>query len=136
MTTQLRSPTATASQVTPSGSGSPVDRRRRRGWLTKALFLLPALVLFVGLVLLPMALGVYTSLFKWNGFGGLPTNFVGLSNFRRLLTDEVFIGDLERGLILVVLSLVVQLPFALALALLLNQRFHLRRVYRLLFFAP
>lgn len=100
------------------------------------LFTLPALVLFAGLVLLPMLLGVYTSLFKWNGFGGMPTHFVGFDNFVRLLEDEVFIGDLKRGLILVLLSVVVQLPIALGLALLLNQRLRFRGLYRLIFFAP
>jgi raffinose/stachyose/melibiose transport system permease protein len=87
-------------------------------------------------VLLPMLLGVYTSLFKWNGFGGLPTQFVGLDNFMRLLDDEVFIGDLKRGLVLVLLSVLVQLPVALGLALLLNQPLRFRGLYRLIFFAP
>lgn len=100
------------------------------------LFTLPALLLFAGLVLLPMLLGVYTSLFKWNGFGGMPTDFIGLDNFVRLLDDEVFIGDLKRGLVLVLLSVLVQLPIALGLALLLNQRLRLRGLYRLIFFAP
>jgi raffinose/stachyose/melibiose transport system permease protein len=93
-------------------------------------------VLFVGLVLVPIGLGIYTSLFKWNGFGGMPTNFVGLANFTRLLTDEVFLGDLSRGLILIVLSVTVQLPVALGLALLINQEFRGRSIYRVLFFAP
>jgi raffinose/stachyose/melibiose transport system permease protein len=104
--------------------------------LSIVLFTLPALLLFGGLVLLPMLLGVYTSLFKWNGFGGMPSNFVGLSNFVRLLGDEVFLGDLKRGLILVLLSVLVQLPIALGLALLLNQPLRFRGLYRLLFFAP
>jgi raffinose/stachyose/melibiose transport system permease protein len=136
MTAQLK-PTAAA----PAGRGAvspraPRRRPRRRGRFTLALFMLPALVLFVGLVLAPIVLGVYTSLFKWNGFGGMPTEFIGLDNFVRLLSDDVFIGDLERGLILVVLSVVVQLPVALGLALLLNQRLRFRGVYRVIFFAP
>jgi len=90
----------------------------------------------VGLVLVPIGLAVYTSLFKWNGFGGLPTQFVGLSNFVRLLGDEVFLGDLKRGLVLVLLSVLVQLPVALGLALLLNQELRFRGLYRLIFFAP
>ena len=35
-----------------------------------------------------------------------------------------------------VLSIAVQLPFALAIAMLLNQRMRGRAVYRVLFFAP
>jgi raffinose/stachyose/melibiose transport system permease protein len=101
-----------------------------------ALFLAPALVLFGSLVLGPIVLGVYTSLFEWNGFGGLPTTFIGLDNFVRLLTDDVFLGDLQRGLILIVLSVAIQLPFSLALALLVNQKIRMRSVYRVVFFAP
>ncbi|HVZ32372.1 MAG TPA: sugar ABC transporter permease, partial [Polyangiaceae bacterium] len=91
---------------------------------------------FGSLVLLPIGLAIYTSLFKWNGFGGLPTQFIGLGNFRRLLEDDVFTGDLKRGLVLVLLSVLVQLPVALGLALLLNQRLRFRGLYRLIFFAP
>jgi raffinose/stachyose/melibiose transport system permease protein len=111
-------------------------RRHRRAWATIAVFLLPALVLFCLLVLTPIVLAMYTSMFKWNGFGGAPSDFVGLDNFRRLLGDQVFLGDLRRGLILIALSVTVQLPLALGLALLLNQRLRGRSLYRLLFFAP
>ena len=119
--------------LTPSAHSRRAQTRRG---LTIAAFLLPALLLFAGLVLLPIVLAIYTSLFKWNGFGGLPTRFVGLDNFVRLLGDEVFQGDLKRGLVLVLLSVLVQLPVALGLALLLNQQLRFRGLYRLIFFAP
>jgi len=111
-------------------------RRRRRNWLTIILFLLPALVLFVLLVLTPIVIAAYASFFKWNGLGGPPTDYVGLDNFRKLFGDEVFHSDLRHGAILIVLSLVVQLPLALGIALLLNQRFRGRAVFRVVFFAP
>jgi raffinose/stachyose/melibiose transport system permease protein len=110
--------------------------KSRRNWPVLALFLAPALALFSALVLGPILLGIYTSMFEWNGFGGLPTNFVGIDNFVRLLTDDVFLGDLQRGLILIVLSVAIQLPFSLALALLVNQKIRMRSVYRVVFFAP
>lgn len=138
METGVRSSTAATLPKDTGPATRPASRspRRRGRLLTITLFLLPALVLFLGLVLTPVFLGVYTSFFKWNGLGGLPTEFVGLDNFIRLLDDDVFLGDLKRGLILVVLSLVVQLPVALGLALLLNQQMRGRSVYRLVFFAP
>ncbi|MFV2088136.1 carbohydrate ABC transporter permease [Micromonospora sp. LOL_021] len=111
-------------------------RRRISDRITIALFLLPALVLFGVLVVAPILVAAYTSLFRWNGFGGVPTDFIGLDNFVRLLDDPVFIGDLRRGALLVVLSVTVQLPLALGLALLLNQKLRGRAVYRVLFFAP
>ncbi|WP_020523829.1 carbohydrate ABC transporter permease [Catelliglobosispora koreensis] len=120
---------------------SPVATRKRghrptlRGAGTIAVFLAPALVLFVLLVLLPILVAGYTSLFKWNGFG-VPENFVGIDNFTRAFGDSVFLGDLTRLLLLVVLSVVIQLPFSLALAMLLNQPLRGRAVYRVIFFAP
>jgi raffinose/stachyose/melibiose transport system permease protein len=116
--------------------GPSMRRRVLRGWLTITLFLLPALVLFGLLVLVPIVIAAYTSVFKWNGLGGTPTNFVGLDNFRRLAADPIFLGDLWRGLVLIILSVVIQLPLSLAIALLLNQRMRGRAVYRTLFFAP
>ncbi len=117
-------------------STEPGRRRRQSGrWTAIVLFLLPATVLFGLLVLAPIAVAGYTSLFKWNGFGS-PTNFVGLNNFSRMLNDKVFTGDLEHGLILIVLSVLIQLPLALGIALLLNQKLRGRAVFRLLFFAP
>ncbi|WOT38263.1 carbohydrate ABC transporter permease [Streptomyces coeruleorubidus] len=110
-------------------------RRRTLNWLTAAGFQLPALVLFMGLVLLPMLFALYAAFFRWGGFG-MPSDYIGGENFTRLFQDEVFLGDLWRCLVLVVLSLVVQLPFALAMAVLLNQRMRGRAVYRMLFFAP
>jgi raffinose/stachyose/melibiose transport system permease protein len=135
MATQIIQP-VTASAHRPATSPRSRHRARVRRSFTIASFLLPALLLFAGMVLLPIALAVYTSLFKWNGFGGLPTHFLGLDNFVRLLGDEVFTGDLKRGLILVLLSVLVQLPVALGLALLLNQQLRFRGLYRLIFFAP
>ncbi|MDQ1021140.1 carbohydrate ABC transporter permease [Streptomyces afghaniensis] len=110
-------------------------RRRALNWLTAVGFQLPALVLFMGLVLLPMLFALYAAFFRWGGFG-MPSDYIGGENFTRLFQDDVFLGDLWRCLVLVVLSLVVQLPFALAMAVLLNQRMRGRAVYRMLFFAP
>jgi len=109
-------------------------------WLTIFLFLLPGLVLFTLLVLLPILIAGYLSFFRWNGLGGLPEpgsdRFIGLENFQRLLSDELFLGDIRRMLIIVVLSLVIQLPMSLGLALLLNQKMRGRAIYRTIFFAP
>ncbi|GAA1263504.1 sugar ABC transporter permease [Planotetraspora silvatica] len=109
---------------------------RLRGLVTIALFLLPGLVLFCLLVVAPILVAFYTSTFKWSGLGGPPTEFVGLDNFTRLFANEVFLGDLWHGAVLIALSVVVQLPLALGIALLLNQRLRGRAFYRLVFFAP
>jgi raffinose/stachyose/melibiose transport system permease protein len=116
---------------------APAAAARRRGrWVTITLFLLPALVLFLLLVVAPMLVAVYSSVFKWNGFGGLPTNFIGLDNFTRLFKSDIFAQDMGHLVVLVLLSVVIQLPFSLAIAMLLNQRVRGRALYRVVFFAP
>ncbi|WP_320785099.1 sugar ABC transporter permease [Streptomyces sp. CRN 30] len=119
----------------PPGADPGRTRRRVLHWLTAVGFQLPALVLFLVLVLLPILFAVYAAFFRWGGFG-MPEDYIGTENFTRLFADPVFLGDLWRCLLLVVLSLALQLPFALAMAVLLNQRMRGRAVYRMLFFAP
>ncbi|AZQ33315.1 sugar ABC transporter permease [Streptomyces cyaneochromogenes] len=121
----------------PPSAGTARGRARRRvlHWLTAVGFQVPALVLFIVLVLLPILFALYAAFFRWGGFG-MPSDYVGADNFTRLLDDPVFLGDLWRCFVLIALSLVLQLPFALALAVALNQRIRGRAVYRMLFFAP
>ncbi|MFF9494837.1 carbohydrate ABC transporter permease [Streptomyces flaveolus] len=119
----------------PADAGRGRARRRTYHWLTAVGFQVPALVLFIVLVLLPILFALYAAFFRWGGFG-MPSEYIGTENFTRAFDDPVFLGDLWRCLLLVVLSLVLQLPFALAMAVLLNQRMRGRAVYRMLFFAP
>jgi raffinose/stachyose/melibiose transport system permease protein len=126
--------------VRTGGPSSP-DRRRarrqrvRRKWVSIALFLLPALVLYCLLVIAPVIQAIHYSGYKWSGLGALD-DFVGLRNFKTAFEDPVFTGALKHNGIIVLLSLCVQLPFALAIAWILNQRLRGRALLRLLFFMP
>ena len=121
--------------TTSAFSARPRSRRPRRAWAGAVLFLLPALALYGVFVVFPMVQAARYSLFDWNGLEPL-TKFIGLANFQRALGDRVFQGAVVHNAVIVVLSLAVQLPLALGLALLLNRRFRGRSILRLLFFAP
>jgi raffinose/stachyose/melibiose transport system permease protein len=113
----------------------PAPRPSRRGTrLELTLLLTPALVLFIGFVLLPIAVAIYYSFYKWTGFS--PRTPYGLDNYRRVLEDEVFRHALLHNLIIAVLSVAVQLPLSIALALLLNRKLRGRTFLRLVVFAP
>ena len=118
--------------VVPAAS-SRVGRGTRRR-LELVLLLGPALVLFVGFVLAPIAVAAYYSLHSWNGFG--PLQWVGLSNYRQALSDTVFQHAVLHNLIFVGLTLVIQMPLSIGLALLLNRRIRGRGLLRLVVFAP
>ena len=98
-------------------------------------FLAPALMLYSTFVLYPIIQSTRYSLYDWNGLESLD-NFVGLDNFRRAFSDANFTAALKHNVIIIVLSLALQIPFALGLAMLLNSRIKGRAVLRTLFFAP
>jgi raffinose/stachyose/melibiose transport system permease protein len=110
-------------------------RLGRVPFLTLVFFLLPAFLLYLLFVLYPVAQSVRFSLYRWNGLTEL-TDFVGLDNFIRAFNDPAFVNAMGHNAIIVVLSLVLQLPVALALAVLLNQKLKGRGLLRALFFAP
>jgi raffinose/stachyose/melibiose transport system permease protein len=122
-----------------SSSTAPVaaDRRRRfRAGRTAELSLLcgPALLLFGLFVLVPIILAAYHSLYDWVGFGA--KTFDGLHNYGTALSDPVFRSSILHNVIIALLSVAIQLPLSIALAMLLNRRLKGQAVMRLLIFAP
>ena len=121
-------------------AASPTPRpRKRRGRvrlrLEIALLTGPAIIVFVGLVIFPVALAAYYGFYKWQGYGP-PTDWVGLGNYKIIFTDPTFQQALEHNGLIVVLSLVIQGPLAIGLALLLNQKIRGRALIRVLIFVP
>jgi raffinose/stachyose/melibiose transport system permease protein len=120
--------------VTEHAATGPTLGKPRR-WPLILAFLTPALLLYVVFLVFPIVQGARYSLYDWNGFGDL-TDFVGFANFTAAFEDEVFRGALTHNVIILVLTLLLQLPFALFLAVLLDQNLHGRTLMRVLFFAP
>jgi raffinose/stachyose/melibiose transport system permease protein len=114
---------------------SPRTPRRTRDYVTVALFLLPAVILFVLFLIYPIFRSIYYSMFNWNGMGPA-TKFIGLNNFKTILTDQVFLKAMENCLIIVVFSLVIQLPLALLLAIMVGRDLPGRVFFRSVFFMP
>ncbi|MCL2783728.1 MAG: hypothetical protein FWD80_07160, partial [Propionibacteriaceae bacterium] len=80
----------------------------------------PALIVFVGFVIVPIIYAAYVGFFKWNGYG--PLQNATLANYQRLLTDPYFWKAVSHNLEIAALSLLVQGPIALIMALLLNRK--------------
>ncbi|MGA5302057.1 carbohydrate ABC transporter permease [Nucisporomicrobium flavum] len=79
-------------------------RRPRAGWLGW-LFAAPAVIMYATFVLRPLSLTVQYSLYDWNGIG--PSRWVGLDNYRRLLTDsELFSSILHAFELILFFSLI------------------------------
>jgi raffinose/stachyose/melibiose transport system permease protein len=102
---------------------------------TILLFLPPALLLFTLFVVLPVGEAAWYSGFNWNGFGR-PTNWIGLDNYRFVFDNRAFGTAFKNNLLIIVVSLVIQLPLALSLAIILADRFRGSVALRMVFFLP
>jgi raffinose/stachyose/melibiose transport system permease protein len=126
---------AAAGPRAPRRGGSDRQRRKLRKAAELSVLLGPAVVLFLGFVITPIAVGAYYSLYNWNGFGPL-SDFTGLHNYKLAFGDPAFIQSIEHTLILTGLALVIQGPLSIGIALLLNRKFFGRAFMRLVVFAP
>ncbi len=98
-------------------------------------FVAPALIVYLTFVILPVILAAVYSFFNWNGLSALD-RFIGFDNYVRALSDPIFQAAVGRNLAIVALSLVIQGPIAIGIALLLNRRIRGRTVFRVLIFVP
>ena len=104
------------------------------GWTFSA----PALLLLIVFLLIPflMAFGLAFTNQRLVPNPNLPTQFVGLRNFARLLHDETFHRALLNNFIFALVVVPVQTGFALLLALLINQRLKAINAFRTIYFSP
>jgi raffinose/stachyose/melibiose transport system permease protein len=117
------------------GTGRPAGRGKGRQRLEILMFVTPALALMALFVIYPVASAVRMSFYSWKGFGPMD-DFVGLRNYTSVLTDEVFTDAVMHNFLIVFLSILVQLPLGLGIALLLNRRIRARGLLRTIIFVP
>jgi raffinose/stachyose/melibiose transport system permease protein len=97
----------------------------------------PAVALLVVFVYYPIVENVRLSFFSWSAFSPSPI-FVGLENYRAAFDDDVFWRALFNNTAYAVVSLIVQVGFALVLAAVLEEFVHqrLRGILRTIYFIP
>ena len=100
-----------------------------------AVFLPPALLLFTVFVALPMAEAAWYGFYNWNGYGR-PEKFIGLKNYSYLIGNATFNRALFNNALIIAASLLVQLPLALAVALMVAGRVVGAVWFRMIFFLP
>ena len=101
----------------------------------RALFVLPAVLFIVAMVIFPILFGLYISFTDWNLSAFAGRRFNGLDNFRQMMTDPFYWNAL-RNMIYYVLAVVVEYSIAFGLALLLNAQIRARKFFRVVFLMP
>ena len=89
---------------------------RRRETVSAYLFLLPSLVFFIGFVIFPMVLCLFTSFFDASLSANKKDVFVGFSNYIELWQDPVFLKALKNTFIIVIVSVPIVTAFSLWVA--------------------
>ena len=102
------------------------------------LFMLPALVFFVGFVLLPMIMGLITSLFNYTMKNPVSAEtFIGLKNYIDLFQDEKFIRAMLNTFVLVLVTVPAVTLFSLWVgASIYQMRSGLRSFFCCVFYLP
>ena len=116
-------------------------RRRKARWniaedLAGYLFMMPAILVLLTFVILPIVWAVFLSLQKVQLLGGIKYEFIGFRNFTRLVEDERVWIALKNTVEYVAIVVPMQTILALVLAVTLNSGIRGKNWWRILYFLP
>lgn len=122
-------------QIRPMPRAWPRRVRRTLEHLEAYAFLVPAAVILATFHLFPIGYAFFVSLLRWNLIDPVRP-YVGVDNYRQLLTDEKFLTALGNTTYFAAVSVGLAIPLALGFAVLLNRRLRGMSWYRTAFFIP
>lgn len=114
---------------------SLLEMRRRNTRKVAALFLAPVTILLLVFILYPIIDTFITSGYQWNGISSAK-KLIGLENWKTLLVDKNFWIAFRNNLVIMVLSIVIQIPIGLALATFLDFGGKKLTVFKVIWFVP
>ncbi|HXY46232.1 MAG TPA: sugar ABC transporter permease [Acidimicrobiales bacterium] len=100
---------------------------------TGYVFLLPAIALFGVFVFYPLVKTAYLGFYAQPVFPGLPTRYVGFSQYTSVLSSSEFLGDLWRTVLFVLFTMPLGIVLGLAMAVLAHKKLKGIRVFRTIF---
>ena len=103
--------------------------------LTEVLFLVPTLLAFIMVIIIPFLYGIYYSFTDWQGTGAA-TTWVGLDNYKVIFTEPAFLHSFLITVEFTVLNVIMVNVVAFIISLLVTSEIRGRNVYRAGFFIP
>ncbi len=95
----------------------------------------PGLFIYSAIVIFPIFFSVYFSFTQWSG-SGAPV-FIGLSNYKKLFTDPVFLHSMRNNILIMLVSVFGQLPVGFVLAYILHREMiRARQFFQAMIFLP
>ncbi len=106
----------------------------KKNRLTGYLFIAPQIIGLLIFTLFPIGMSFYLTMTEWDFIN--PPVFIGLDNFKYVLTDEVFHKTIINTLVLVVMIVPLTMAGSLALALVTSKPMKGVNIYKSIFFLP
>ncbi|CAB4952260.1 unannotated protein [freshwater metagenome] len=129
----MTSDTATTHLITDVGQSKRFLNRRRRETGLGYLMLAPSLLIFSVFVFYPFFKNFYLGFFRTPPFPGLPARYVGLDQFREVLTSDYFTNSFRVTIVFALLTVPAGIILGLLLAMVANQRLRGIGAYRTIF---
>lgn len=98
------------------------------------IFLLPAILIYILYIIIPIFITFSYSFTDFNGIGS--PDFIGFSNYARLLSDKLFFIAIKNTSIIILMALLILLPLSFLLGLMLSNGIRGITVVKALVFAP
>jgi len=102
----------------------------------KWMYILPALVFVLVMMLFPIAYTVWISFYEWSMSAVTPPAFVGLANYIDLFKDERFLDSVFNTFYFTIVALLAEMVLGLAIAVLFNRSFKGKNIAKTLFLLP
>ncbi len=98
-------------------------------------FLAPVILIMIIFIVYPIISTFDISLYKWNGISSKKV-FIGLDNWATLIADSDFWAAFKNNILLMVCSIAIQIPIAVALASFLDASGRRANLYKVIWFVP
>jgi len=102
----------------------------------KWMYILPALVFVLVMMLFPIAYTVWISFYEWSMSAITPPAFVGLDNYVSMFKDERFLDSVYNTFYFTIVALAAEMVLGLAIAVLFNRSFKGKNIAKTLFLLP
>jgi len=109
---------------------------KSRDRLFPYLFLLPGLIILIVWLIYPILSALNISLRNWSIMPDAPKPWVGLQNYTRIFSDELFWLSLKNTVFYALVTVIGQLILGLVTALLIDNLTHGKVLFRMLYYLP
>ena len=111
-------------------------KKKKRDIIVSIMFLTPALILLFCLIIYPVINTVNLSFRSWNGVYGMPKVFVGLKNFRDVVTNANFWKSLLHSMYFLMGGFFILMPLSFVLALIVTSKLKWKKLFKTAYFMP